>query len=351
MFIYLFNLFSIPFYALLINQLRLFKERNKFLCCLVGVQLFLTAALRGSSVGGDLQNYIPAFKNIGGLSWGELYTYPWEYGYVLLNKVVYSLSLNEHWLLVLIALILVVGYILYIYKYSTICWFSLFLYVALGFYCDSLSMLRQSIAIICIFASVQYVIRNDFKRFICCIIVGTCFHTTAIAFVLLYPLTRFKVSSAYLICFLVATYFFSIFSGRFILFSIIETYYTGYEGNVVSGEGYGMFLLLILITFFGVYVQTKLGIEDKKMNIFSHMMILACGLQLFSMQFSLFARIVLYYQLAIIIYIPMVLSYLKQKHLRYLGYLGVLVLATYYFLNIYLVNDLCKVTPYLFLWE
>lgn len=351
MFIYLFNLFSIPLYALLMSVFRRAKSQRGILCCIVGIQLFLTAALRGTLVGGDLQNYIPAFKYIGGLSWEDLFTYPWEYGYVLLNKVMYSLSPDEHWFLAVIALIVVIGNILYIFKYSTMCWISLFLYVALGFYCDSLSMLRQSIAIVCILVSVQYVIKNDFKRFICCIIIGTCFHTTAIAFLLLYPLTRFKVSFVYLVSFLIGIYFFSIFAGKFILFSIIETYYTTYEGNVVSGEGYGMLLLLMLITVIGVYVQTKLGVEDKKMNIFSHMMILACGLQLFSLQFSLFARIVLYFQLAIIIYIPMVLSYLKQKEVSYLGYLGVLVLTTYYFLNIYLENDSSMVTPYLFLWE
>lgn len=75
------------------------------------------------------------------------------------------------------------------------------------------------------------------------------------------------------------------------------------------------------------------------------------GYSCFLLQFSLFARIELYFQLAIIIYIPMVLSYLKQKEVRYLGYLGVLVLTTYYFLNIYLENDSSMVTPYLFLWE
>lgn len=347
--VYLFNLFSIPFYAVFINKQTINYKR--LLCCLVGIQLFLTAALRGQLVGVDLQNYIPAFKNIGELSWRELWAYPWESGYVLLNKVVYSLSPDEHWFMSVIAFVVVYGFISYILKYSTMCWLSLFLFVALGYYCDSFCILRQYIAIVCIFLSLQYVIKADFKRFICWVFIGTCFHTTAIAFVLLYPLARFKVSFAYVICFLIGAYLFSVFAGKFILLSIIETYYTTYEGNVESGSGYGMLLLLMFVTFCGVYVQTRLGIKDKKMNIFSHMMILACGLQLLSLQFSLFARIVLYYQLAIIIYIPMILSNLRQKEVRCLGYVSVLALSTYYFLNIYLANDLSKVTPYLFLWE
>ena len=297
--IYLFNLFSIPLYALFIRSVHICnKKKKELLCWISGIQLFLTSALRSTSVGTDLQNYIPAFKNIGNLSWGEVFTYPWEWGYVLLNKIVYTLSPNEHWLLVVIALETVVGYVYFVYKYSNSCWLSLFLFIALGYYCSSFSMLRQSIAIICVLNSIRYVLNTNYKKFFCWIIISMCFHATAISLVLLYPLIRFRVTLNYLIIFLMLSLAFSIFAGKIVLLSLIENYYSIYEGKVVSGEGYGMLILLLLITFVGVWIKTKLHIEDKTVNVFSHLMVIACGLQLFSLQFSLFARIVLYYQLA-----------------------------------------------------
>ena len=60
--VYLLNLFSIPLYALLFYFAGIDnRKKNRILCGLAGLQLFLTAALRATTVGGDLENYIPAF--------------------------------------------------------------------------------------------------------------------------------------------------------------------------------------------------------------------------------------------------------------------------------------------------
>ena len=86
--VYLLNLFSIPIYALLLYFVDVgSRKKNRILCGLIGLQLFLTAALRATTVGGDLENYIPAFLTISEMSWSELWMYPWEYGFVLLNKI------------------------------------------------------------------------------------------------------------------------------------------------------------------------------------------------------------------------------------------------------------------------
>ena len=56
--VYLLNLFSIPLYALLLYFAGIDnRKKNRILCGLAGLQLFLTAALRATTVGGDLENY------------------------------------------------------------------------------------------------------------------------------------------------------------------------------------------------------------------------------------------------------------------------------------------------------
>ena len=85
--VYLLNLFSIPLYALLFYFAGIDnRKKNRILCGLAGLQLFLTAALRATTVGGDLENYIPAFLTISQIPWSELWMYPWEYGYVLADS-------------------------------------------------------------------------------------------------------------------------------------------------------------------------------------------------------------------------------------------------------------------------
>lgn len=86
---------------------------------------------------------------------------------------------------------------------------------------------------------------------------------------------------------------------------------------MVSGEGYNMLLLLLAITFGGLLVRHYNHIADRRLDVYCQMLILACCLQLISIQFSLFARIVLYYQIGIVVFIPEVLSFLKNRHLTF----------------------------------
>lgn len=350
--VYLLNLFSIPIYALFLYLVDVdCRKKNRVLCGLVGLQLFLTAALRATTVGGDLENYIPAFLTISEIPWSELWMFPWEYGYVLLNKILSLVSSNERVLLVGIGLLVTLGYVRFIRVYSKTVWLSLFLLVALGYYISSLSMLRQSLAIVCLLNSIQYVESRNFKKFALWVSVAVFFHYTAIAFFLLYPLSRFRISIGYFVCLLIFAFLFSVFAGKFVLLQLIEKYYSIYEGNVVSGEGYNMLLLLLAITLSGLFVRQYKHIADRRFDVFCQMLVFACCLQLFSMQFSLFARVVLYYQIAIIVFIPEILSFIKDRYLALFCKMGVSAGAICYLIWVYLGNNSSGILPYAFFWE
>ena len=350
--VYFLNLLSIPIYALLLYFFCVDnKKKENILCALTGFQLFLTAALRASTVGGDLENYIPAFLTISEIPWSELWRYPWEYGYVLLNKILSLISSNEQVLLIGVGLFVTIGYIRFIRVYSKMVWLSLFLLIALGYYLTSLSMLRQSLAIVFVLNSIQYVENRNFKRFALWVSVAVFFHYTAIAFFLLYPLSRFRISIIYFICILLFSFLFSAFSGNIILIHIIDKYYSIYEGNIISGEGYNMLFLLLTITFIGLLIGRHYHIKNARYEIFCQMLILACCLQLFSLQFSLFARIVLYYQIALIIFIPEILSYIKDRSIAYLCKIGILSGSVFYLIFIYFENNSSRILPYAFFWE
>ena len=86
--VYLFHLFSIPLYALFLYFVGIDnRKKNRILCALVGLQLFLTAALRATTVGGDLENYIPLYSRLGREDWSEVFAGRIEPGYVFLNKI------------------------------------------------------------------------------------------------------------------------------------------------------------------------------------------------------------------------------------------------------------------------
>ena len=349
--VYLLNLFSIPLYALLFYFAGIDnRKKNRILCGLAGLQLFLTAALRATTVGGDLENYIPAFLTISQIPWSELWMYPWEYGYVLLNKILSLVSFDERVLLVGVGLVVTLGYVRFIRVYSKTAWLSLFLLIAMGYYITSLSMLRQSLAVVCVLNSIQYVENRNFRKFALCVLIAVCFHYTAIAFFLLYPLSRFKISIGYFICLLAFAFLLSVFVFFFVLLQLIEKYYSIYEGKMESEGGYSMLLLLLAITFGGLLVRQYNHIADRRFDVFCQMLIVACCLQLFSLQFSLFARVVLYYQIAIVVFIPEVLSFIKDRYLAFFCKMGVVMGAVSFFIWIYLANNSSGILPYAFFW-
>ena len=243
------------------------------------------------------------------------------------------------------------GYVRFIRVYSKTAWLSLFLLIAMGYYITSLSMLRQSLAIVCVLNSIQYVENRNFRKFALCVLIAVCFHYTAIAFFLLYPLSRFKISIGYFICLLAFAFLLSVFAGKFVLLQLIEKYYSIYEGKMESEGGYSMLLLLLAITFGGLLVRQYNHIADRRFDVFCQMLIVACCLQLFSLQFSLFARVVLYYQIAIVVFIPEVLSFIKDRYLAFFCKMGVVMGAVSFFIWIYLANNSSGILPYAFLWN
>lgn len=112
-----------------------------------------------------------------------------------------------------------------------------------------------------------------------------------------------------------------------------------------------MLLLLLAITVGGLLVRQYNHIADRRFDVFCQMLIVACCLQLFSLQFSLFARVVLYYQIAIVVFIPEVLSFIKDRYLAFFCKMGVVMGAVSFFIWIYLANNSSGILPYAFFWE
>ncbi len=349
--VYFFNLLSIPIYALLLYFVGIDnRKKGKILCSLVGLQLFLTAALRATTVGGDLENYIPLYSRLGKEDWGEIFVGRIEPGYLFLNKILTLFSTDERLLLVVIGGIVVVGFCTFIYKNSRIPWLSLFLFVALGLYTTSLSMLRQSVAIVFTLMSIRYVERRSFWKFSILVSIAMLFHYTAITFFILYPLAKFKPTWRYFFFMLGGGFLFSLFLGKTLLINLIERYHSLYEDAITGGTGYNMLLLLIAVTAFGLFAGGRQE-YDRFRNVLTHMMILACCFQCMALYFGLMARIVLYFSASQLVFLPNAISYMGMKDLKFLAVSSVFILAFSYFVIFILGGDSCGILPYRFMWE
>lgn len=344
---YIYNIISPVLYFLI---LRLWipkcKKRNAVLTILLLIQLIIVASVRSYGVGTDTLNYKQYYEEIYNTNIYEYFLmYRLEPLYILYNKLLSLISSNPRLLLIANSIIIYPVIVKTFYKYSRIVWFSFFLYFALGFFNMSLNISRQWLAISIIISSYPYIVNRKPYKFFFRVLVASLFHCTAILFVITYPLLKYKISFKYLVTMLACCTIFSVILLPTILGFVLGRFYSIYEMS--SQGGYGMLGLLLITTVGGLILKPKVTSDFD--SLLYNMMIIACVLQIISLSFSIFVRVVLYWQFIMTLFIPMVVA--RQTNLVFKNILvfSIVVLASlYYFGVVTASSDLQGTVPYSF---
>lgn len=333
-----------------LSGFHLSRQKRKYLYCwIVGIFLTILASVRDVTTGVDVVGYAAAFHYLGELSWKDLFQYGWEPGYLAYNKILSLFFSDEQALLVVTGILTTSGYTLFIYRYSKTPWLSFFLFICLAYFSMSISILRQSLAMVIILNSLKYVLEKKKVKYFLCVGLASLFHTTALICVPIYFLPKLKISIKYfVIALLVSFVIMKIFGRELVAYSVLS-FKESYLGMIESGQGYAMLLLLIFATGCGLLISKIESGEDK---LFFHLMIFACCLQFFATQFSLLARLVSYFAVAMIIFIPNVITSLRNSEYRMMGnVLCVCLCIAYYYLLILARSAASGIVIYKFMWE
>lgn len=327
------NILFLLIWAILIRFLPINKfEKDKIYLFVSFLQLFILSVCKDFSVGQDTNNYLYGFNRISELGIKSVIELGWEPGYVILNIIIDRLGLGFRGLIVIISLFTYFSFYIFIKKYSPIKWLSVILFVAFGYYYGTLHILRQTVALSIILYSYDYIICRNTRRFIFCVLMAASFHYTAILFLFTYffwsnkRLTLTKFTIIYLICYLVGAILIN-----FLLNTAlgIVARYEEYKIAAVSGEGYGMLILLLCITLIGLALPRK-GLFKRGILLYLLMGMATC-LQLFTISFSLFARICWYWNIAIIAFIPLIIGLIGNKKAQLILKIGATVFAFVFF--------------------
>ena len=104
-----------------------------------------------------------------------------EIGYLLLNSLVKLLSISLYYKC--------------IKAYAIYPLISLLIYFSFIYCVKELAQIRQGIAIAIFLYSLRYLIDNNFKKFILCIWLASCFHLSIWAMIFIYPLRKIKINT------------------------------------------------------------------------------------------------------------------------------------------------------------
>lgn len=253
-------------------------------------------------------------------------------------------------------IILIIQAVFYIYSmnkviksYSVSYWFSLLIFFLMGFYTLSFSTMDQSTAIA--FTSLAF-IANEKKRKIKTIIFlifAISFHLTAVVFVFILIFKKINVDKKLILIWGIVLVLILIFNDN--LVEVIRSFGSKFERNFEIVEMGGRFFSLFYILTFalGIIWRKKL-IQSNNVNkeILIAMMIVSILLPI-TLFHPAVPRLVYYYSIFIIIFIPNLVHSIRDLITRSLNRVAFMSVAFYLaFTQVFSLSS--NIIPYRFFW-
>lgn len=332
------NFFLCVFWALLIYSLRLDKKRQIFLFSVICVvQVSLVRGLADITALPDLGEYMDFYKSVGDLGI-DIFTRDdyenadMEVGYKAINWIGSCVSFSFQFLLITISFIMSILYVKWFRSYSPYLWLS-FLIMLLISYNQSLFVIRQNLSMAIVVCSYKYILREDFKSFVKVILIASIVHYSSMVFLPVYFVYKIKNITNYIkvLCIIaIAMPLVSITIVRFVAANIPALSAYGAVDMMKFSSKAAIFAIVIL-SYLIILRKRCFEVGVNKL-IFTISMLGFIGSSCVGEAGS--GRIFQTYWTVLMIQIPWVAYYIKNKFLRYSYVIG--ILCAFYLFAYYL---------------
>lgn len=312
--------------------------------------LILLSCLRNATVGIDNMEYKLTF----------LYQLPnldlriallkYEPGWLLLNKIVYNLSGNYQYIILISSIITILPIYFISKKASSYPALSILLYVTLFYYFLSFSLIRQFIAISYTLLGTYYLREKKSKAAISYFLIAFLFHYSVIIVIpTIYAAKHLNFNKDYLLAILSITFilgFIDIFAPlkniiEFIPFEKYANYFNYKSGVQINRMHTYLFLVPVNIVFY-------YSIKYTKQSIYSRLLLGGIILQNLFTTFPLISRLALYFTIYEILVIPELFSTNLKIQSKRILYTIISVYFVSYF-TYYMLTNRGGVLPFHFL--
>lgn len=312
----------IVYWLLLISSLAIgiplskFKYGREIYCGIMGIALFLTAALR-AHVGHDYNLYGGWYVNSLSQSMEDIMHLKQEKGFMVSMKLVSGVNTDYHILFVILALIITSAVMLYIYFYSEKPHLSIFFFLSFGLFFNSMNFMRQMIASVVIIFALQYIKKNQFMRYLALILFASTFHISALIMLPFYFILRIKMDWLTLGIYSAITILIFMFSWQIMDF-VTDYVYKGYNPSnneeMINGTRpeYAIFFAVFFLMAF--LVRKDLIKENPFNNVLLNCMFFTVFFEIIGVRHAIISRFaVLFFIPAFVLLIPRAVSILIKK--------------------------------------
>ncbi len=344
--IYIINLIMLFVWRIVFEK---FKGKEKAVELSIKITIFqmiFIAGLRDISVGTDTLTYSYIFDSAGTLDLRGLVKYYIETGYMIWNKLIHLLTHNYQFLLIANITVTLLAVKRYIQKYSKDQFFSLFLFITIGYFMSAMNIMRQFLALSLILFVYDFYIERKYLKTLVLSILAAMFHLSAvfILFVLLIHaiLYRSKLASIKKIrciffCMASCVFLIIICNAENVLPVLYEMFNLKWNYKyALSGAGIEIhvfsysLLMKIIISLLYFFLIDKLCInisERENYDFWNYVNLISCAINVLAGYLSMFSRLNLYFSVTTIIFLPNILkSFNINKFLKCFIYIGFIVL-------------------------
>ena len=324
----------------------------------------LFSSLRYPKLGTDTYVYFELFDAICKNNYSIEFRLKPEWGYLIINKIISIITNNKQLFLLIINTFIIYSFLLYIKKYSQSIWFSVILFILMGYFDTSMNLIRFNIAFAITLYAHKYLIENKIKYFILLVAISSLFHITSWIFIIapiIYKLNLNKISFAKFVIILTFFVFITyIFTSKILgtIFANI-TIFGDYENN----ENFGIqdkaklapilnFIIAYLtIIYTGRILWKKFHIRTQDYILFKLLTISSIFLIL-SFTFTPIGRLSYLFSYSSIVLIPNATLLIKNNKKRFiLSTIIIFLFILRYFIIAYFRPEWTGVYPYKFFFQ
>lgn len=166
------------------------RRNDLIFLLLVSAAMIVISSLRAHTVGIDYDMYANYYKQVhdGGLAFltSSANMYRLEIGYSLLNYAVSLFTPDVRVFMAVVSVMVTAMVAVLAYKYSPIPWITMYIYASFGFFGNSLSFIRQSIAIAIFLFAVPFLMKRKFLPYVLIVLLAALFHKSILIMILAY---------------------------------------------------------------------------------------------------------------------------------------------------------------------
>lgn len=310
------------------------STHNKVIAAFSFSAIFFLYLFKDNTILPDLEAYFSLFLDSQNVSFdqiGELSKYRWyykfEFFWCVLTKILSSITQYKESVFIVSGLIVLIGYLTFIVKYSKNVTFSIMLFLVMFFY-NSCFVLRQNVAVAICLMSIPFVIQRKLLHFLSLIAIATAIHNSALVFIPIYWIYTRKIDRRFLTFVSVLSIIFGLFSYKLVSLSSFFSSYEIYTQQISEGLSKDnsnftpLFISIIILLF--VLFQTKLEKLNGINLLCTHAIILVYVLNFCRIDMpGVVGRLALYFNATICVLLPNACENIENKYVKLLSYITI----------------------------